>query len=174
MTDGGARSTSNFVNCADYLLSTDMLKPLPLKKGDHILVNFGLHDYNLGLSGVPEYSAEYKVGLGKLAKLADSTDAELTIVGTTPAHNTAKAAVDDATVDALNAAAQKLATEMGRAYVDLHAPLISKCGPVPWADNGTKACPLCAPKCKALSVHYAHAGYDVIATILRGKLLQSN
>jgi hypothetical protein len=26
MTDGGARSTSNFVNCAAYLLSTDRLQ----------------------------------------------------------------------------------------------------------------------------------------------------
>ena len=54
MADGGARSTSNFVNCAAYLLSTDTLQPLPLKKGDTILINFGLHDYNLGQAGVPE------------------------------------------------------------------------------------------------------------------------
>jgi hypothetical protein len=26
MTDGGARSTSNLVNCADYLLATDLLE----------------------------------------------------------------------------------------------------------------------------------------------------
>ena len=34
MSDGGARSTSNFVNCADYLLSTEALEPLPVKRGD--------------------------------------------------------------------------------------------------------------------------------------------
>ena len=43
MADGGARSTSNFAACADYLLSTDTLQPLPLKRGDTILMNFGLH-----------------------------------------------------------------------------------------------------------------------------------
>ena len=59
MSDGGARSTSNFVNCADYLLQTATLQPLPLKKGDALLINFGLHDYNQGLAGVPEYTQEY-------------------------------------------------------------------------------------------------------------------
>jgi len=113
MTDGGARSTSNFVNCAAYLLSTDRLQPLPLKKGDHILVNFGLHDYNLGLSGVPEYKTEYAAGLAQVMKVAAQAGARVTILGTTPAHNTAKAA-DDVTVVALNKAAAALASRTRR------------------------------------------------------------
>ena len=54
----------------------------------------------------------------------------------------------------------------GVQYIDLHTPLIQRCGPVPWADNGTAACPLCAPKCKALSVHYQRSGYEVIARLV--------
>jgi hypothetical protein len=166
MTDGGARSTSNFVNCADYLLSTDMLQPLPLRAGDRVLINFGLHDYNLGPEGVAEYTSEYRTGLLKVQTIANDTGATVVILGTTPAHNTAKAAADDATVVALNKAAQSLAQEFGFAFVDLHTPLIAECGPTPWADNGTSACPLCAPHCKGLSVHYTSAGYDVITGLI--------
>ena len=88
----------------------------------------------------------------------------------------------------------------GVAFIDLYTPLIKDCGPVPWADNGTSACKLCAPSCKVrccsimtcfcsifslfllhmtrfcsisdrlygqgLSVHYLHAGYEIIAGII--------
>jgi len=166
MTDGGARSTSNFVNCADYLLRTDTLRPLPLQQGDVMLINFGLHDYNLGQEGVAEYKAEYAKGLAKALKVADAAGAKVFILGTTPAHNTATAVVDDATVVALNAAAAALAKENKLPYVDLHKPLIKDCGPAPWADNGTKACDLCAPRCAAVTVHYTHSGYEVIAQLI--------
>ena len=41
---GGARSTSNFLLCSRYMLHTDELRPLPLKSGDIVLVNFGLQE----------------------------------------------------------------------------------------------------------------------------------
>ena len=47
------------VQCFDYLFRTAELNNLPLQRGDNILMNFGLHDYNLGEAGVPEYAAEY-------------------------------------------------------------------------------------------------------------------
>lgn len=174
MTDGGARSTSNLVNCADYLLSTATLKPLPLSAGDTVLVNFGLHDYNMGQAGVPEYTTEYTAGLAKVAKLAVASGATVFVIGTTPAHNTATAVVDDATVVALNKAAAGLAARFaGGKFVDLHTPLVRTCGPVPWADTGPEACPLCAPQCTALSVHYAAAGYEKIASIIWSAVLQA-
>ena len=74
------------------------------------------------------------------------------------------------TVVALNKAAAALASENKLPYVDLHTPLIKTCGPVPWADNGTNACSLCAPRCKGLSVHYDSAGYSVIANIIKENL----
>ena len=49
----------------------------------------GLHDYNLGVAGVPEYTAEYKRGLAMLLNITDTKGAKVFIVGTTPAHNTA-------------------------------------------------------------------------------------
>ena len=58
LQDGGARSTSNMLQCSDYLLSTEELTPLPLRKDDVFLFNFGLHDYNYGLAGVPQYTEE--------------------------------------------------------------------------------------------------------------------
>ena len=173
MADGGARSTSNFVNCADYLLQTDTLQPLPLRRGDTVLMNFGLHDYNLGLGGVPEYTTEYRIGLAKALALTQAAGAALVMLATTPAHNTASAA-DDTTVVALNVAAAGLSKEFSVDFVDLHTPLIAACGPVPWADNGTSACPLCAPKCKALSVHYTAAGYEVIQGLIYDAIFNVN
>ena len=169
MADGGARSTSNLVNCAGYLLTTAELKPLPLATGDHMLMNFGLHDYNLGLAGVAEYTAEYRTGLTKAKAITDAAGATLTMLGTTPAHNTRDAngtRVDDETVRALNKAAAALASEFGVQFVDLHTPLVSRCGEVPWADDGASACNLCAPQCAGLSVHYTAAGYEVIAGLI--------
>jgi len=165
MSDGGARSTSNFVNCADYLLQTATLQPLPLKKGDALLINFGLHDYNQGLAGVPEYTQEYADGLNKAQAIADKNGATIFIVGSTPAHNTASPA-DNPTVVGLNKAAASLAASKGLAFIDLYTPIMAKCGPVPWSDNGTAACALCAPRCRALGVHYSSAGYDFISDLI--------
>ena len=123
----------------------------------------------LWLCSVPEYKSEYAAGLSKIMQVAKHAGARVTILGTTPAHNTATAA-DDVTVVALNKAAAALASENELPFVDLHTPLISRCGRVPWADNGTNACPLCAPHCKALSVHYGSAGYAVIANIIKENL----
>lgn len=164
MADGGARSTTNFITCSDYLLRTAELQPLPLKRGDTVLMNFGLHDYNLGLAGVAEYTAELTEGI-KRTQAVLPAGVKMLFVGTTPAHNTATPA-DDITVVALNNAAARVCKEFNIAFIDLHTPLIKRCGAVPWADSGTDACSLCAPECKSLSVHYTRAGYEVIAHIV--------
>ena len=120
--------------------------------------------------------------------------AKLIFIGTTPAHNTATAEVEDVTVvgeqplaprrlflllvcsftdsdsgghiAAINAAAKAVCRKSGVKFVDLHTPLIAACGAVPWADKGAAACKLCAPSCKRLSVHYIAAGYEFIARIV--------
>jgi len=33
---------------------------------------------------------------------------------------------------------------------------------------------LCAPRCKGLSVHYAHSGYEVIAKLIWSAVLAQN
>ena len=118
---------------------------------------------------VPEYKSEYAKGLSKILQVAKQARARVAILGTTPAHNTATTA-DDVTVVALNKAAAALASENKLPYVDLHTPLTRMCGPVPWADNGTNACSLCAPECKRLSVHYDNSGYSVIANLIKESL----
>ena len=133
LADGGARSTSNFLNCHGYLLRTVDLQPLPLKSGDTMLMNFGLHDYNLGLAGVEEYTTELTKGI-QLTKTMLPAGVKLIFVGTTPAHNTASVE-DDVTVVALNVAAKKVCITLGVVFIDLYTPLIKDCGPVPWCDS---------------------------------------
>eukprot|EP00658_Telonema_sp_P-2_P039808 TRINITY_DN28443_c0_g1_i1.p1 TRINITY_DN28443_c0_g1~~TRINITY_DN28443_c0_g1_i1.p1 ORF type:complete len:268 (+),score=30.74 TRINITY_DN28443_c0_g1_i1:202-1005(+) len=166
MLDGGARSTSNFVNCGDMLLSTDRLRPLPLRRGDVFLVNFGLHDYNLGIDGLPEYVAEYREGLHQVQRLCRQAGARMVMLATTPAHNVKVPPSAEATVVALNKAGAGLAEELGVQWVDLHAALLKECGEVPWADSGERACQLCAPQCESLAVHYTTAGYQRIAQLV--------
>eukprot|EP00750_Incisomonas_marina_P031689 INCI8277.9.p3 GENE.INCI8277.9~~INCI8277.9.p3 ORF type:complete len:139 (+),score=13.49 INCI8277.9:720-1136(+) len=132
-------------------------------------MNFGLHDYNLGEAGVPEYAAEYANGLGRARRIADAFGAKITLLATTPCHNCADG--DEDTVLALNVAAAKLAQSAGLAFLDLHTPIIERCGPVPWNDTGQNACDLCAPRCKTLSVHYTSVGYNWIAELIANDLI---
>mmetsp|Transcript_20842 Transcript_20842/g.54173 ORF Transcript_20842/g.54173 Transcript_20842/m.54173 type:complete len:338 (+) Transcript_20842:22-1035(+) len=158
--DGGARSTSDMLACYKYRVATSTLEPLPLTKSDFLVFNFGLHDYNLGPAGVAQYGEQ----LANITRrLQSSVTAKMLFVGTTPAHNTASP-VDDSTVQLLNAKAADVMKAAGIPFLDMYTPLINECGPVPWADEGPNACTLCAPDCKALSVHYTKAGYNVIAS----------
>ena len=162
--DGGARSTSSALHCMPYLTSTALAAPMRLQSRDTVLVNFGLHDYNLGLAGVPQYAEELKAVLGELQRAF--APAKLIFVLTTPAHNTPTG--DDVTVQALNSKAAALAQSMGWPTIDLYTPIMKQCGPVPFRDTGPTACEYCAPDCKRLSVHYGPEGYAFIArTIAR-------
>lgn len=160
--DGGARSTSDMLQCWPYRVATSTLEPLPLLSTDYVLFNFGLHDYNFGLDGVEQYGADLA---NITARLQRMLPAKLLFVGTTPAHNTQNPN-DNPTVQALNTRAKEVMSSANVPFLDLYTPLIEKCGPVPWADDGPSACPLCAPNCKALSVHYEPAGYSVIASLI--------
>jgi lysophospholipase L1-like esterase len=158
--DGGARSTSDILQCWKYRVSTATLDPLPLTKNDYVLFNAGLHDYNLGPAGVEQYTQQLT---NITARLKQTVSAKLLFVGTTPAHNTPNPA-DNPTVELLNTAAKSVMSAANIPFLDLYAAVTQKCGGVPWADQGPIACPLCAPKCKALSVHYTPAGYNFIAS----------
>eukprot|EP00041_Stephanoeca_diplocostata_P017259 m.344224 g.344224 ORF g.344224 m.344224 type:complete len:338 (-) comp20642_c0_seq23:1299-2312(-) len=164
--DGGARSTSDMLQCFDYRLSTSVLEPLPLSPGDIIVFNFGLHDYNLGLGGADEYETEL---LSLTQKMLKATKAKLLFVLTTPVHNGASPE-DNPTVVELNVRATKIMKQLNIPILDLYNPIISKCGPVPWADDGPSACSLCAPECKKLVVHYTPTGYEFIAAHVASKL----
>ena len=158
--DGGARSTSDMLQCFRYRVATSLLEPLPLTANDVVVFNFGLHDYNAGVAGADVYASD----LANITKrLQEALPAKLLFALTTPAHNTANTA-DDATVKVLNKRAKAVMAAAGVPTVDLYSPLIAMCGPVPWADDGPSACKLCAPLCKALSVHYTPEGYQFIAS----------
>jgi lysophospholipase L1-like esterase len=163
--DGGARSTTNAVQCIDYFLATSTMQPLNLTAKDSIVFNFGLHDYNLGLRGVDEYVSE----LTTIVKHLQATGAKLVWAATTPAHQNT---VDDATVQALNEKANEVMQKQTPAIpvVDLYSAVMAKCGPVPFQDTGDKACSLCAPNCKGLSVHYSKPGYQFISSLVAAKL----
>ena len=82
-------------------------------------------------------------------------------------HNTdpksPKGREDNPTVIELNTRAKAIMGRHSIRVIDIYTPIIDQCGPVPFADTGPKKCGLCAPHCKALSVHYTGAGYHFIA-----------
>jgi hypothetical protein len=99
--DGGARSTSDMLQCLKYRLSTADLKPFPANIT--IVFNFGLHDYNLGMAGADEYESEMRT----IVKALRGTGAKLVYAATTPAHNTDNPE-DNPTVVELNRRAEML------------------------------------------------------------------
>eukprot|EP00038_Savillea_parva_P007245 m.168811 g.168811 ORF g.168811 m.168811 type:complete len:325 (+) comp13008_c0_seq1:44-1018(+) len=159
--DGGARSTSDMLQCFPYRVATSTLEPLPLTKDDIVLFNFGLHDYNFGAAGVAQYTSDLT---NITQRLKSTLPTKFLFVGTSPVHNGQPG--QDATVQLLNKAAKDVMDAASIPFLDLYDPLMAKCGPVPWADEGPNACSLCAPKCKSLVVHYTPAGYSVIASLI--------
>ena len=79
-----------------------------------------------------------------------------------PAHNTNNPQ-DNPTVIELNTRAKAIMQRHSIGVIDIYAAIIDQCGPVPFVDVGRKKCGLCAPHCKALTVHYTGAGYHFIA-----------
>lgn len=154
------------MHCMHYLLHTAVGTPLPLSGTDHLLFNFGLHDYNRGMAGVAQYGTELQ---DIVVFLQQRQPAKLAFVLTTPAHNTP--APDNEVVVALNRRAATIMAAAGIPIIDLYTPIMAECGPVPWADSGPKACLLCAPNCKSLAVHYTATGYNFIANIVAKALL---
>ena len=155
--DGGARSTSDMLQCWKYRVHTAALTPLPLTANDTVLFNFGLHDYNLGLAGADQYEADLT---NITAGLQSTLAARLVYILTTPSHQNTE---EDATVQILNERAMKVMKTAKVPVIDMYTPLIKECGAVPWADSGPTACKLCAPECQKLHVHYTPAGYEFIA-----------
>ena len=154
-------------------MHTSVGKPLPLEaeKGDTLVFNFGLHDYNYGLSGVSQYRDQLVRILNEFRASLPGRP-RLIFALTTPAHNTMSPA-DDVTVQALNQAAMEIMKANNVPTIDLYSPIMKECGPVPFQDSGPRACRLCAPHCKALSVHYEQPGYEFIASIVAEAVTQN-
>ena len=153
--DGGAEESAYGNQCLDYLLRAPDGTPLI---ADLVYFNFGLHNTAVcGNGKIPGQSANassYAPALNSLtAKMRANTHISGMMFGlTTPVLNNNNT---DTVVLELNAQAQHIMYEFGVPTVDMHAPIIAKCGPVPQdACFGEKGC---------WSPHCVSAGYEWLA-----------
>ena len=154
--DGGAEESAYGEQCLDYLLRAPDGTPLAV---DLVYYNFGLHNTPVcGNGRIPGQSANASSYAGPLDRLT------IKMVGgraggrglmfglTTPVLNNN---ATDALVLELNAEAQTIMYGFGVPTLDMHAPIIAKCGPVPQASCfGEKGC---------WSPHCVGAGYEWLA-----------
>ena len=128
--DGGAEETAYGAQCIDYLTRAPDGTPLA---ADVLYFNWGLH--NTGTTSLPGQSGPASAYAPFLAKIVAALQAnaamEKLVFGiTSPVLNSV---ASDAVVMQLNAQAQAIMDGAGIPTVDMHAPIIAKCGPVPQA-----------------------------------------
>lgn len=152
--DGGARSTSNAIQCMDVFFSTSNGNRLNFTKSDTIIFNFGLHDYNYGLGGVEQYGKELQLITKSLQKM----HAKLLFLTTTPAHQSIE---DNTVVISLNKRALSIMKTAGIPSVDTYQAIIKVCGNVPFHN-----CTYAQPK----GVHYTAKGYEYLANTIANAL----
>jgi hypothetical protein len=150
VTDGGAEEASYFNQCLDNWLHSPSGIPI---KVDLIWFNSGMHNLGTSGTGVPgqggnysEYPAELAAVTARLEAYATSTGTKLLYALTTPFLCTA--ATDFIINDILNVNASAIMATNSISVVDLHTPIIEKCGaaPTPACFGLTGCwCPHCPP-----------------------------
>jgi len=133
--DGGAEETAYGWQCLDYLLRAPNGKQL---RPDMLYFNFGLHNTvdpvknpGLVIPGQSGLDTEYMPYLRKIVKYLHEwagDDVKLLFALTSPMMNSK--AVDDIVLKN-NAQAQELMNQYNITTIDLHTPIVKKCGPVP-------------------------------------------
>lgn len=120
--------------------------------------------HNLGTSGagVPgqggndtEYAAELDAATARLVAYAQTTNTKLLYALTTPWLCTV--ATDEVIAGVLNVNATTIMAARGVPVVDLHTPIIQKCGAVPTAQCFGESgcwCPHCPPGYNWLATNY--------------------
>ena len=144
----GSEAASYFLQCFDNFLHSPSGLPV---KVDLIWFNSGMHNINWpGAQGQEGNSSEYPAELAAIATriqaLAASTGAKLLYALTTPFLCTA--ATDFIINDLLNVNASAIMATNDISVVDLHTPIIEKCGtaPTPACFGLTGCfCPHCPP-----------------------------
>eukprot|EP01059_Diplonema_ambulator_P012038 TRINITY_DN22153_c0_g3_i1.p1 TRINITY_DN22153_c0_g3~~TRINITY_DN22153_c0_g3_i1.p1 ORF type:complete len:342 (+),score=91.19 TRINITY_DN22153_c0_g3_i1:70-1026(+) len=129
-TDGGAEETAYGVQCLKYFVrspSGDVLNP------DILMFNFGLHDGPLGNATVPGQQGNTSVYKGQLDTIAGELktllpNTQLLFALTTPMMCNMAA---DYNVQELNNMAADVMASHNIPTVDLHTPIVNKCGPIP-------------------------------------------
>ena len=153
--DGGAEESAYGDQCLDYLLRAPDGTPLEV---DLVYFNFGLHNTAVcGNGHIPGQSANASSYAGPLnhltAQMRITHNVQEMMFGlTTPVLNNN---TTDAVVLELNEQAQNIMDSFGVPTLDMHAPIIAKCGAVPQASCfGEKGC---------WSPHCIGAGYEWLA-----------
>eukprot|EP00928_Gymnodinium_smaydae_P000366 TRINITY_DN10141_c0_g1_i1.p1 TRINITY_DN10141_c0_g1~~TRINITY_DN10141_c0_g1_i1.p1 ORF type:complete len:354 (-),score=45.45 TRINITY_DN10141_c0_g1_i1:186-1193(-) len=167
-TDGGVEETKYGARCIDYLLRAPSGTPI---EPDLIVFNWGLHNalsgnktgtkYIDGNYGPPtEYAPYLKPIMERVRKAAPKVLFALT----TP--DLCNADIDQIVVT-LNQQAISIAKDAGVPILDLYAPIVKKCGPVPTASCfGMQGC--YCPHCNADG--YAWIAQSALAPAIRSLL----
>ena len=153
--DGGAEEAAYLESCLDFWLASPSGIPfIP----DLLWFNSGMHNYATGTPGngtVPgqsgnstaeSYANPLARVTARLASWAAANKVKLIYALTTPYLN--DASIDATITGTLNVAARGIMASEGIQTIDLHTPIIEKCGPVPQASCfGEKGCwsPHCPP-----------------------------
>lgn len=157
--DGGAEETAYGIQCLDYWLrgpAGDKIYP------DLVYFNFGLHDgpklfeYPPANVTIPGQEGNMTVYPEQIAQIANSLKAwaaeshtKLMFGITSPMLADARA---DRDVRSLNEAAADAMTTRNISTIDLHAAIVSRCGPAPQSECfGIKNC--FSPHCGGTATH---------------------
>lgn len=159
VSDGGAEEAAYFGQCLDNWLHSPSGIPI---KVDLIWFNSGMHNLGTSGTGVPgqggndtEYASELDAATAQLVEYAQSTNTKLIYALTTPWLCTL--ATDQIITGTLNTNATAIMQKRGVPIVDLHSPIIQKCGAVPQAScfgQGQCWCPHCPPGYQWLATNY--------------------
>eukprot|EP01064_Diplonema_japonicum_P012884 TRINITY_DN20230_c0_g1_i1.p1 TRINITY_DN20230_c0_g1~~TRINITY_DN20230_c0_g1_i1.p1 ORF type:complete len:332 (+),score=56.88 TRINITY_DN20230_c0_g1_i1:42-998(+) len=154
VSDGGAEETAYGQQCLKYFLSS----PSGVELHPEVLMfNFGLHDGPLGNATIPGQQGNTTVYKEQLNNIAGQLKAalpstKLLFALTSPMMCSMSS---DYNVQALNKMAAGVMSSHGIPTLDMHTPIVNKCGPIPNADCfGIQNC---------FCPHCPGAGYEFIA-----------
>jgi hypothetical protein len=151
VSDGGAEETAYLLQCLDNWLASPSGVPFP---ADVIWFNSGMHNLEApgtlptpGQAGASDvYGAQLQAATDRLAAAAARMGAKLLYGLTTPFL--CSAATDGVITGVLNVNASRTMAAAGIPVVDLHTPIVDKCGAAPTpACFGLAGCfcPHCPP-----------------------------
>eukprot|EP00051_Salpingoeca_urceolata_P023175 m.389974 g.389974 ORF g.389974 m.389974 type:complete len:283 (-) comp20074_c1_seq2:399-1247(-) len=144
---GNADGTAYGVQCINYFLRTPKLEPVAW---DVVTFNFGLHD---GGTDDADYEARL-LSIAKQIKASVPPTAKPIYFLTTPFLCTA---ASDAVIVRQNAIAKQIMVSLDIPVLDLHTPIIRRCGLAPQPNCSIGGCPHYEPDGYALLTSYIAA-----------------
>jgi hypothetical protein len=169
-SDGGAEESAYFSQCLDnWLHSPSGIAFFP----DLIYFNSGMHNLQVNGTGVPgqggnasEYPAEMANVMTRLVQFAASSGGKTRLVYGLTTPYLCDASVDGVITQDLNAAAAGIASALGIEIVDMHGPVVNKCGPAGNSGGNCFGQGSCfCPHCNGAA--YSWLADNVIAPALR-------